>query len=478
MVTDIRSCGSDIIRENIVSYNYISDCGGTNIGAYNCLNTTISHNELTRTRGRYTIYVGGWANLEEAIDGGYRVEYNHLHQVQDGADDSGAITCAGMTCNSIIRRNLIHSVKTGYFNDNVAFWFDNMSSGWISEENIYYNLEQGEMKLCAANLVDNTYRNNYLIEAPENEPEGIIDGKPEFEYSHLVLDGIKNRQNYKTGEFLTATAKVKNTGATGIRIVDLYVDGKVVQSQQFPVIHNNSRDISFQVRFYEPGEHNVAIGTTPYQSVFIDGPSLDLLYDDLEVSDSIFPVGEEIVVSAFVKNVKHVKKTTSVPLYINKKIVDTKSITIGPGKSQKVIFHVKPEKGSHLLAIGDTPAISIKAYPFHIPDVSKMKWKQHCSATALPCNFENKADRYTFDISGTDFYHAEDSYGSMYLKDAIKGNFVATVKVVEFGERTHEWFRAGLFVRNDISKSYDTDAGSLGSMLVFTTPGRYGDSVG
>ncbi len=139
--------------------------------------TTISHNYITKTRGRFGIYVGGWANQEEAIDGGYVVEYNHLDDVQRDADDSGAITTAGLTFNSIVRRNLIHNVHAGFFNDNVGFWFDNMSSGWTVEENIFYNLEQGEMKLCAALLEDNIYRNNFVIEPPAKAPEMIIEGE-------------------------------------------------------------------------------------------------------------------------------------------------------------------------------------------------------------------------------------------------------------------------------------------------------------
>ncbi len=121
----------------------------------NSLYTTISHNEISNNLGRYPIYVGGWSNHEEAIDGGYTVEYNHIHHVQSLADDSGVITSGGYTYNSLIRANVIHHVKKGEFNDNVAIWFDNMSYGWKAEDNIMYALEQGEMKLCAANLVDN-----------------------------------------------------------------------------------------------------------------------------------------------------------------------------------------------------------------------------------------------------------------------------------------------------------------------------------
>ena len=129
--------GREIIRETLITNNKFYDCGGTNISANYTLMTTISHNYLTKTKGRFGIYVGGWANQEEAIDGGYVVEYNHLDDVQRDADDSGAITTAGLTFNSFVRRNLIHNVHAGFFNDNVGFWFDNMSSGWTVEENIF-----------------------------------------------------------------------------------------------------------------------------------------------------------------------------------------------------------------------------------------------------------------------------------------------------------------------------------------------------
>ncbi|MFX1355271.1 MAG: hypothetical protein ACFFGP_15055, partial [Promethearchaeota archaeon] len=32
------------------------------------------------------------------------------------------------------------------------------------------------------------------------------------------------------------------------------------------------------------------------------------------------------------------------------------------------------------------------------------------------------------------------------------------------------WYRAGIFLRNDIARSHDIDPGSLGSVLIYTTP--------
>ena len=223
--------GREITRETLISYNKFYNCGGMNIFASYTLCTTISHNYITKTRGRYGIDVGGWSNQEEAIDGGYLVEYNHLDDVQLGADDSGAIKTAGMTFNSIVRRNLIHNVNAGFFNDNVGFWFDNMSSGWTSEENIFYNLEQGEMKLCAALIEDNIYRNNFTIEPPVNAPEIIIDGHPGFRESNLTTEAASKTVSgaIASGSSIHISADVFNGGSTGMDEVELYIDGKVYE---------------------------------------------------------------------------------------------------------------------------------------------------------------------------------------------------------------------------------------------------------
>jgi len=288
--------------------------------------TIISNNYITKTRGRFGIYVGGWANQEEAIDGGYVVEYNHLDDVQSDADDSGAITTAGLTFNSFVRRNLIHNVHAGFFNDNVGFWFDNMSSGWTVEENFFYNLEQGEMKLCAALPEDNIYRNNFIIDPPAKAPEMILEA-PGFEMTYL-------KGTITAGKEPDSGSKIKPQGTTG----------KV-------------------------------------QPVFVGIPV----------------------------------------------------------------------------------------------DLAKLEIRQYCSARAKPYEIDADAMNNIFKITagGSDFFHAEDSYASVYVK-GIKGDFVATVTISKFGDRTHEWFRSGIFVRNDISKSFDVLPGSKGSVLVFSTPGRAG----
>lgn len=465
---------ADLIHGNIISHNYLSDCGGTSIHASNTRDTVISYNEITNTRGRTPLQVGGWSNVEAAIEGGYRVFNNYIHHVQVGSDDSGAITTAGWTTDSIISGNLIHDVNPGFFNENVAFWFDNMSSGWTVVDNIYYNLKQSEKKLCASLLSDNIYKDNFLIETPDNDPENVMEGQPEFIYDKLKIGKVDSdkQEDIFTGQVLKVSAEVTNIGMTGIKSVDLYIDGKVAESKKFPVTHSNTRIIIFDVIFYEPGEHHVAIGTTPYRIVKVSGRPLRFLYTNLNVSAPSIPLGEEIFISAIVKNMKDYMITDTINLYANGNVIDSKPITLLAGKSENIEFQTKLDKGIYKISIGDATPINVKVYPHYHIDITKCELYTHCSGTARPCEFviDKINNRYTIKAGGTDFLHAEDSYGAIYLKGIVKGDFIATLKVSEFVENVNPWYRAGIFLRNDISKSHGIETGSLGSVLMYTTP--------
>ena len=469
---------ADVVNQNIVSFNRMSGCGGTTLFAANTLYTTISHNEVTNTRGRFAISVGGWKNLEEALDYGYRVEYNHVHHVLKDADDSGAIKTAGLTHDSCIRYNLIHDVEAGYFNSNVGIWFDNMSSGWVAERNILYNLPQGDMKLCAANLVDNVYRDNLVIPPPQVEPEPIIRGLPRFEFGDLLVqrpDGSPVQQ-VRTGEPVLLSAEVRNLGSTGMEEVELNVDGRIVQSKLFAVVRHDRRRVTFTHRFARPGEHRVAIGSTRYRTVLVEGPPLEVLVDSLRLSHEVAPEGESVAVSALVRGFVPEPKRVEVPLLLDGKRVATRTVQVQPDSSVRVTFQLAPPPGVHRVRVGNSLERKLEVFGLRRVDLSGVRWKTTCSPRAEPCDFQVDPQRGRFRIqaSGTDFFHAEDSYAAIYLPQKVRGNFVATVKVDGFSPLTPEWFRAGIFVRNDVTKTFAVLPGSPGSVLVFTTPRRVG----
>jgi regulation of enolase protein 1 (concanavalin A-like superfamily) len=469
--------GRDIIRETTISYNKIYDCGGNNIYAAYTLLTTISHNYITKTRGRYAIDVGGWSNQEEAIDGGYLVEYNHLDDVQRDADDSGAIKTAGITFNSVVRRNLIHNVHAGFFNDNVGFWFDNMSLGWTSEENIFYSLEQGEMKYCAALPEDNIYRNNFKIKTPIHAPEMIIDGDPKFTEKNLNVEAASKTPSgaVVAGSVISVSADVFNSGSSGMAPVKFYVDGKVYSKKLFPVIKNNVRKIDFEIRMYDAGEHSFAIGSTPYQTIYVEGNKPEVVFEDFQLQNNRVLNGEVVKGQAVARNLSNVSQNLNAGIFLDDKKVTNVPVELPAGESVPVTFEIKVPTGNHQIRLENSAEKSLQVFDAVPLDMAKMDVLQYCSAKAKPFEIEANPEENWFKItaSGSDFFHAEDSYAAAYVKE-IKGDFVATVKINQFGNRTNEWFRAGLFVRNDISKSFDVQPGSKGSVLVFATPGRAG----
>ena len=466
---------SDMITDNIVTYNKISNIrpSGTGISTFNTNRTTVSHNYVSNTAS-YGITLGYWPNIEETCDGSYLAEYNHVSFTNMEHDDQGGIAVYGLSPGSVVRNNLIHDVHPAATNENVGFFFQNMSLGWTVTNNIFYNLKQGELKYCAAYPVDNVYNDNFKIESPQVAPEEIITGEPDLKYDQFSIE-TKN-QNLETGKDVTVSARVFNQGSTGTAPVFLYVDGKVAITQLFPSISNNYRIVTFKYKFVEPGEHRVAIGSTREQVVKVTGEPCYFVYQNLKTEMTEIPQGDSLIVSVNVQNLRNEKAKQKIELIDKGKTVVGKELNFEKLETKTVRFAVLPEIGNHSLSVGSLPSMEIRVYPVKKIEIDKANFLTYCSTTAKPGKFNFDAQKNHFEISaaGTDFLHGEDSYGTIFLKGAVEGNFVASVKLVAFSENISEWFRAGIFVRNDLAKSNSSERGSIGSFLMFSTTKRSG----
>ena len=465
---------SDMVSDNVISYNKITNIpvASTGISTYNATRSTVSHNYISNV-GSYGITLGSWPNIEETSDGSHLAEYNHVSFTNMKRDDEGGIAVYGLSPGSVVRNNLIHDVHPAATNENVALFFQNMSSGWSVTDNTYYNLKQGEMKLCACYLVDNIYENNRIIEAPLNQPEELIEGKVALQYRNLK---VESAGALSTGNEITVSATVANTGSTGMEDLFLYVDGKVVQTRRLPFIAKNERRIEFKYKFFDPGKHSVSIGTTAAQEVTVTGDPLYIIYRNLNTRLSEIPVGDSLSVTIEAQNVRAEAVTRKILMTIDGKEVAAKEIQFKENETIQIGFAWMAEAGNHNVTVANQPQLQIHVYPVKVVDIAKSPFLTYCSATAKPCNFNYDIRKNHFEITaaGTDFLHAEDSYGAIYLKEAIEGNFVATVKVVGFSEGISEWFRAGIFTRNDMSKSNSSKSSTLGSFLLFSTTKRCG----
>jgi regulation of enolase protein 1 (concanavalin A-like superfamily) len=326
--------------------------------------------------------------------------------------------------------------------------------------------------------VDNIYQNNFVIEPPKNEPEEFIVGEPVFHYENMRIEssGKSFSNEIQVGEILKVKIDVRNTGSTGILPVHLYLDRQIAQTKLFPVVHNNSRQIEFELRLTKPGEHQIAVGTVPFENISVVGERIAVIFDKLCVSDLIAPERKVIFVSAVLSNFENSNKAVTAELFLNDEVQASKHVRITKVNSEEVQFRIQPKAGRYMIRIGNSTSKQLKIYSHRQIDLLRSEMRDYTSVTASPGKVEinQKQNRYKIHSAGSDFFHAEDSYTAIYLTKKVEGNFVARVKVKGFGNRTHEWFRAGLFARNDMTKSFDTAPGSKGSVLMFTTPGRVG----
>ena len=465
---------NDLVSDNIISRNRITNMliAGTGISTYNALRSTVSHNYVSHIAS-YGITLGSWPNIEETSDGSHLAEYNNVSFTNMIWDDQGGIAVYGLSPGSVVRNNVIHDVHPAATNENVALFFQNMSSGWTVTDNTYYNLKQGQMKLCACYLVDNVYENNQLIESPAIPTEEIIDVSVDLSCRDL---DIKTAGQLVTGTEVLISALVANAGSTGMADVLLYVDGKVVSSAKLRFISKNERRIEFKYKFFDPGKHTIAIGNTSEKEVTVAGEPLFVIYRDLKTPVKELPQGDSLLVTIKVQNIRTEKSTQKVELMVDGKISAVRDIQFMGNETKQIEFSLLAEVGSHVVTIAGQPPLKVHVYPVKTIDIQNAPFQTYCTATAKPCafNFTVTKNHYEITAAGTDFLHAEDSYGTIYLKGAIEGNFVATVKVIGFSEGISEWFRAGIFVRNDLSKNSSSKSNSLGSFLLFSTTKRCG----
>jgi regulation of enolase protein 1 (concanavalin A-like superfamily) len=187
-------------------------------------------------------------------------------------------------------------------------------------------------------------------------------------------------------------------------------------------------------------------------------------------------LGDSLKISADITNALGESLTQPVNLLSDGKIIATKNYTLRANELKNISFTFLPEVGTHQVSIGNHPPLPVRVYPLRKITYAQKDLRTFCSATAKPCQYDYSAEKNSFTVTarGTDFLHAEDSYGTIFLPKAIKGNFVAVVKIAGLGKDVSDWFRYGIFVRNSLLKDEVTGKGTPGSFLMFSTPKRHG----
>lgn len=228
-------------------------------------------------------------------------------------------------------------------------------------------------------------------------------GNPDMETDGLTVSPSEVRAN----DDLTVSATVANNGETGVAEVNLYVDRLVEESRWVMVEAGESREVSFPLRLYAPGEHEVSIDLLPAEVVTVEGVAATLAFLDVEAEPYIEP-GDVIPITARIENQGSYEGGTDVELYVDDMLMQTASVSIPPGGVREVGFvHGFEESGAYTVAVGSkTLDVSVmeplgETWMFSrgddeawsAPDFDDSDW----TSVALPESWESHDD-YTEDF--------------------------------------------------------------------------------
>lgn len=173
-------------------------------------------------------------------------------------------------------------------------------------------------------------------------------GNPEFSTDGLQVTPAE----VIADEEMDVSATVTNGGETGVAEVSLYVDRVVEDSRWVKVEAGASRAVTFPLRLYAPGDHEVSIDLLPAEVVSVEGVAPTLAFVAVEAEPYIEP-GQVIPITAEIENRGSYEGSLDVELYVDGTMEATTEVSIPPGGVRQVGFvHGFDESGAYTVSVG------------------------------------------------------------------------------------------------------------------------------
>ena len=274
---------------------------------------------------------------------------------------------------------------------------------------------------------------------------GVPKRDPEYSFSPLSAP-----DEVKANETFVVTSAVRNTGQNqGSRMLDFFVDSQKVQSTRLRLAPGQEKEIAFEASCFEPGNHEIAIGTSR-KTVRVQKRPATFICTALTFPDEIQYAGEEITVSATVANMGSEPGAGSVSLFVNGEAVDTREVSsaAGPGGVKKeVTFACRFDKaGTHSISCGGLAPVTVDIWDRLSAPFSTYGIKSACNG--------QRHGGFVIRAAGRDVWECRDKKHDEYSAIAgnkVSGDYTAVVKLAAM-DAADLYAKAGLMVRNDLSQ--------------------------
>lgn len=177
-------------------------------------------------------------------------------------------------------------------------------------------------------------------------------GEPQIEVQNLSLGST----NVQADEPLAITATAMNKGQRGVAAVGLYLDREKIGEKWTVFDLDESREVTFEQRLYEPGPHGVSVELSTPEMVNVEAVPATLSIVDFNLTPYVRP-GEPASAKAIIRNSGSFNGSMTANFFVSKVLADSTQVTVAPGEEVEVGFaHTFDVPGTAALAIGNHDA--------------------------------------------------------------------------------------------------------------------------
>ncbi|MGQ9788526.1 MAG: CARDB domain-containing protein [Candidatus Hadarchaeaceae archaeon] len=240
------------------------------------------------------------------------------------------------------------------------------------------------------------------------------------------------------GESVTVSVFVRNRGLlSGVYPVELWIDNQLFETRTIEVAGGELRCESFMITKEFPGIYHIRIGDLSGELKILRPPKFEIT--ELKIDPQEVIAGENVKVTATVKNLGEMEGTYLATLFIDGVVFESTPIIVPGGSTEKITFTFAKDPGTYLIEIaGFTATVKVKPAVVVIQEET-----EPTSAENIQLRFEWKYGiwelKWEFSVSKDlyDYYKNKPrpptgNY-SVYVTDPRDDNFLEEL-VMKFGE--------------------------------------------